>query len=196
MPRTICYALLAALLLAPGLAAADTIPLQVTLTPQPADLSDLDHHLVYLWGFDLPVDQGLELTAATLTFDNIRDWTHEPNLLSVHLLDYAALGVRTVTDNQGGGDYFVTRYTGANRHLVTYRNLSTKPQDLVYVFSNDDVAALAGYLADGRAGLGFDPDCHFFNDGVELTLTYTPEPPSLGLLVLGGLGLLRRRRAA
>ena len=194
MPRTICYALLATLLLAPGLAAADTIQLQVTLTPTPADLADLDHYEVYFWGFDAAPDQRSVLSAATLRFHNIHDWTDESNVLYTHLLDYAALGVRTVTDNQGGGDYFVTRYTGANRHLVTYRDLSTTPQDLLYVFSNDDLAALTGYLADGRAGLGFDPDCHFFNDGVELTLTYTPEPPSLGLLALGGLGLLRRRR--
>ena len=188
------WAVVAGLLLLPGLAVAETIQFQVTFTPQPADLGELDHNLVYFWGFDAAPSQRSGLVAATLTFDNIRDWESESNVLYVHLLDYAALGVQTVGDDQGGGDYFVTRYAGTDSHLVTYRNLSTHPQDLVYTFSSDDLATLTSYLADGRAGVGFDPDCHFYNDGVSLTLAYSPEPPSLGLLALGALGLLRRTR--
>jgi hypothetical protein len=194
MSATKRWVLAAALLLSPGLALADTVPLEVTLAPQPPDLNDLDHYKVYFWGFDLAVDPALVLTQATLTFDNIRNWDHNDNVLYIHALDTASLGVHTVTDNQGGGDYFVTQYAGVHQHLVTYCDLPDKAQDLVYTFPDDELAALSSYLADGRAAVGLDPDCRFYNDGVALKLAFVPEPPSLGLLVLGSLGLIWRRR--
>ena len=52
---------------------------------------------------------------------------------------------------------------------------------------------LNAYAADGRIGLGLDPDCHFYNDGITLRLV-TPEPTSLALLGLGGLAMMHRRR--
>ncbi len=158
-------------------------------------IGEMDHTRVYFWGFDAAqTDEGSELAAATLTFDRIRNWNDEGNVLRVHLLDGAASGVSSIADNGVGGDYFGHRYAGSNRHLVTYRNLSTSPSNLVYEFSPDDLALLKSYLADGQAAVGLDPDCHFYDDGVALTLTYTPEPASLALLTLGGLAMRYLRR--
>lgn len=176
------------LLAAPYLATADTI---MSFTPSPADLGDLDHHRVYEWGIDVPLAPGEYAIAAELTFDNIRNWDDNPNVLYNHLLDWAELGVTQGYDNQGGGDFFVTTYVGEASHLVTYENLPSTPQDLTYTFTADDLVVLNNYLADGRVGIGIDPDCHFCNDGVELTIT-TPEPGMLAFMALGGL-LLRRR---
>ena len=52
------------------------------------------------------------------------------------------------------------------------------------------------YAADGKLGFGFDPDCHYFNDGVNLEVTTqaVPEPASFAVLGLGGLLLIKRRK--
>ena len=78
--------------------------------------------------------------------------------------------------------------------LVHYEDLPAQPQDITYNFSADDLTTLNDYVADGRAGLGFDPDCHFYNSGVSLNLTVVPEPASLALLGIGALALIRHKR--
>lgn len=55
------------------------------------------------------------------------------------------------------------------------------------------------YAADGRAGFGFDPDCHYWNEGVRFNVTTTavPEPSSIVLILTGAipaLGMALRRR--
>jgi hypothetical protein len=183
------FTLLAVTLMTHSAAVADVM----TFTPEPANLDDLDHHWVYIWGIDVPLDPTEVVIAAELTFYNIRNWDENPNILYIHQLDWAELGVQQIYDDQGGGDYFATTFSGEHTHLVTYEDLPTQPQNLTYSFAQDDLAVLNGYLADERVGLGLDPDCHFFNDGVELTLEVIPEPASLVLLGLSGLALLRRR---
>ena len=168
---------------------ADTVLL---FSPTPADLYDLDHHKAYRWGFDVELPGQEEVVSATLTIRNIRNWDSNPNVLYIRLLDWCELGVRQSTDNQGGGDFFAT-YGYPHIHLVTYVNLPTTPQNLVYEFAAGQIVALNSYLADGRIGLGLDPDCHFYNDGVELRLV-TPEP-AVWILLLGTLPMLLRRRS-
>lgn len=165
----------------------------MVFTPDPADLYDLDHNSVYTWGINVPLAPGEHLISAELSFNNIRNWDDNDNVLYIHQLDWAQLGVRDIhDDNQGGGDYFENQYAGEHTHLVTYENLPPTPQDITYTFTTDDLTVLNGYVDDGRIGLGFDPDCHFYNCGVQLTLE-TPEPSSLTLLGLGSLLWLRRR---
>jgi hypothetical protein len=135
------------------------------------------------------------VTGATLSFDSIRNWDNNPNVLYIHLLDDGPLGVTKGYDGQGGGDNFA----GQGLVLTIYQNLPRTPQDLSYSFTDDQIAALNDYAADGRFALGFDPDCHFWNCGVQLDvlteIAVVPEPATMTLLLVGGgLMALRRRR--
>ena len=174
----------------------------IILQPSDRDLGDLEHAYAYTWGIQQTIPTNAEVKAASLFFDNIRDWTTEPNVLYIHLLDSAPLGIRKLTDN-GSGDHF----QGQGTVLTVYNNLPATAQDKLYVFSDAQVDILNAYLADGVLGLGFDPDCHFFNDGVKLNLTietgstlgasgisFVPEPATMAFLAVGG-GLMLFRRA-
>ena len=192
MSKKNVLATLIVLVMVPAVAQAERV---VNLVPDRSDLYDLDHTRVYIWGFDVALDPGETVSAAELFFDNIRNNDNSPNDLYVHLLDWAPLGVdKNIRDNQGGGDYFDNYYGGVHSFVVHYENLSSHSQDITYDFSGDDLLALNSYLADGRAGLGFDPDCHFYNSGVSLNLTVVPEPASLVLMGVGALAFIGRKR--
>jgi hypothetical protein len=171
----------------------------LTFTPSDPDLGDLAHDYYYTWGMEIQLNGPITVTAAQLSFDDIRDWTWESNRLYVNLLDSAQPGVTRNYDNEHGGNNF----DGEGLLLHTYENLPAYPQDLVYHFDQAELAALTGAINnDGNFGIGIDPDCHFYNNGVRLQLSYgqpVPEPATLGLLILGGipviLNLRRRSRA-
>ncbi|MCC6485449.1 MAG: PEP-CTERM sorting domain-containing protein [Armatimonadetes bacterium] len=172
--------------------------------PTPADLYDLDHYKTYTWGIDFTIPSGETITDATLTIKNINNWKYEPNAnwLYIRLQDNPPLGVVQGTDNQASGDAFA----GTGTLVAVYTDNSTKVETLNYKFGPLGLLpTLNNYAADGRFGFSFDPDCHYFNDGIKFTLTTkptpqtpVPEPVSMALtsLGLGALGLIRKGRKA
>lgn len=166
-----------------------------TYTPNPADLNGLDHSYYYTWGMNRTWSDSEVVTGATLHFENIRNWDNNANVLYVHLLDDPKKGIVTKTDNEGGGDAF----SGQGVVLGTYRNLTTTARDIDIVLSASQLASLTSYADAKTFGFGFDPDCHYYNDGVSLTVetSSVPEPTTMGVLMsaAGAFGLKRRMQA-
>lgn len=74
-----------------------------------------------------------------------------------------------------------------------------KTWTLTYDLNEDSINALYEYALNGSFGIGIDPDCHYYNDGVILTVVTAPIPePETYAMLLAGLGLLgfaaRRRK--
>ena len=175
-----------------------------TLRPSNSDLWDLEHNYYYGWGINFTAPNGLVIKEAVLTFKNITNWDNKPNVLFTHLINTPRqIGTYRGTDTDNAmKDYWNTAGPLIGEFHDT--NGSGNKQNLVYTFSALDLLDdLNTFTADGKFGLVFDPDCHFYNDGVELEITtggltfVTPEPTGL-LSLLGGVGfipLIRRRKA-
>lgn len=186
-----------------ALAGASTQAAIYNFTPPQPDLQDLDHYDYKSWGIDWTQHVGERIIGATLTIKNIWDWTREYNdRLYIHLLNDPRVGVRTYHDDQRGGD----NWAGRGPHITTWTDPyggHSRNFDLVVTLNSSLLNDLNNYAMDGRFGFGFDPDCHYFNDGISLQIQTedkcapTPEPTTMALFGLGlaGVGMVRRMRA-
>ncbi len=123
-----------------------------------------------------------------------------PNWLYIHLLDNTNLasGVSVFGDNKDDGiDNFVGWVN--NIYLDTYidHNGGGGPaEDYRYTLTADQLTYLNNYTQDGLFGLGFDPDCHYFNDGVyfHFDTQVVPEPATVFLFSSGLVAAFLKRR--
>jgi hypothetical protein len=196
-----------------GLTPARAALVPLTYQPNPADLGDLDHHLVYSWRIDNINLSNVSISSASLTFKNIANWDSNPNMLFVWLLDTAThSGVATFQDvnsNQAPvvdiADAFLSPITslvanGTAKQKLFQQSFTTTATNFTYNFLPGDLTTLQNYINNGHdIAFGLDPDCHFFNDGVTFTLNCVPVPEPANLfpvacLVAGAIGLETRRR--
>lgn len=191
---TFCFASTMALV-----AQADTF----TFKPSDADIGDLDHHYAYTWGISWNLPAGTQITGATLSIKNIWDWkAGERDQLYIDLLDNTSTGIKTYLDNTNDNvlsDYFAGKGT-ALTIFEDDKGGVARNNNFAYNFTSGQLTTLTNYITNGHTigkadfGISFDPDCHYFNDGITLTIT-TSRVPDGGLTVaLFGLGLLALSR--
>ena len=194
-----------------NVASATTFTFQPTDTSgNPADMMDLDHNYVYSWLINWNTPSGEEIVSAELKFKKIYDWTVEPDILSIHLLDNPPALPVTISSSGDGGLWSKKDYESGGDNWAGQGPLvgtwtdpnggSSGAIDLVFTFDAALLASLNTFVSnDGKFGFGLDPDCHYYNDGITFTVNTTPVPEPATLLLLGlglvGVRLYGKRKA-
>jgi hypothetical protein len=164
---------------------------------------DLDHDYLYVWKITpVSVPAGQQITGASLTFSNIQDWNWQENdslylrLLSVGNINSAVANhvvTGWTTDIYGGydGEASGDGLSGYGTQLTIYHDTTADPENYTYTFTTDQKNLLAGLVAGDHAfGIGFDPDCHYDNCGIQMKIDTAsmPSVPVPGAFLLVGMG--------
>ncbi|MBN1826707.1 MAG: hypothetical protein JW958_10600 [Candidatus Eisenbacteria bacterium] len=150
-----------------GTAFADTFIYE----PNPKHIENLPHGKYYTWGIDVSELEGWRILEAELQITRITNSDNGENTLFIHLLDEAELGVHRANDRN---DDFVDAFEGNGVLIDEWHdaNGAWRRDDISYLFSDLDILGdLTAYIVDGVVAFGFDPDCHFYNDGFKLVVT-------------------------
>jgi len=185
--------------------------------PDPVNLNDLDHHYSYSWRIDnINLPTNAVITSATLSFANIANWNSTPNMLFTYLMDTATkAGVNTfqdhplnespigdITDHFANGAVIPSLISSSTAKTKLFQqSFTTTPVDYTFTFTSGELTTLMNYIQNGHdVALGFDPECHFFNDGLKFCINYmtpVPEPANVIAvlcLVALAIGFETRRR--
>ncbi len=134
-----------------------------------SDLDDLDHYCAYTWGIDVSHLTGMPICDIELRIDDITNFDDGPNVLWIHLLDDAPLGVCELWDGHDSVDEF--EGSGPLVDGWSDTNGSGTTDDLSYSLSTLGLLTTAEeYCADGVLAFAFDPDCHFWNNGATIII--------------------------
>ncbi len=167
----------------------------------PDDLFDLEHQYAYGFGITTLSGTGKTLkdyllggytiTSARITIDNVWDWQVEQDYLYINLLDGVTSGVSKKEENPNDNyfsNYFgqSSRSTGVIYSAAQLLTIWSDPVggydryfDFVYNLTSAQLGTLDDWITNGGTfGLGFDPDCHYFNKGIEfcIEIGQTPTP--------------------
>jgi len=166
--------------------AAHASALEQTYSPSPSNLYNFPHDKNYIWGIDVSAFAALNIYEVELKLIQITNWDNNENHLYMHLIDDAAVGITIGNDS---GTDFVNAFTGLGPFIADYQDMNGKDikETVTYKFSDlglvDDVNL---FKINNIIAIAFDPDCHFWNCGVELTIKGEPsnavEPISWGQL--------------
>lgn len=185
-----------------------------TWSPTPNDLNGLDHYNYYSWGINWNVPADETISNAVLSIANINNWAQEPgNKLFIHLMGGIPTGVKTYSDSDSynGGPAAHDNWAGQGFLMTTYHDADANhAENLIYDFSaQGTLNTFKNYVASNSViGFAFDPDCHYYNSGITLTVTTesrsipsTPEPSALvalctGLVSLVGIAARRKHPQA
>ena len=190
------------------------------IQPSPADAYDLDHANYYIWQVNLSLAEEQILTSVSIHFNNINDWQIESgdklyiSLMNENELNNAVQDKNMTkasgsdlykgTDNQAVGNALdgygqvLAVYEDNNEYWSYWNHQWINPaEDFTYNFSASEINLLNSYISNGGVfGIGLDPDCRYYNDGI--TLCYEtdtiPEPATIAMLSIGSLILIRRKK--
>ena len=168
---------------------AQAVP--TTIDFSPSGLGTIDGTYAYQWNINWSVPTGDSITGATLTYNTVKLTSfgnNNPGLLWSNLLDTTSgtgtTSVTSFTDNDNASDYWTTGAIGVE---------SFPTLNIAHNFSYAvDLNTLTSYAADGHFAIGIDPDCHFTDSSIVLSVTYdtTPITPHNVVPDAGSTGLL------
>ncbi|MCX6866064.1 MAG: hypothetical protein NTV46_07560 [Verrucomicrobia bacterium] len=160
---------------------AHALPVTVNFSPAGIGTSPsgtMDGVYAYKWGVNWSVPAGNSISAATLTYSNVKltgFGKNNPGILWSNLLDTSSgsgtTGVTKTNDSDASSDYWGT--TGLlGKELFPTLNVA---HNFSYAL---DLAMLTNYAADGHFAIGIDPDCHYTTSSIKLSITYDKPTPS------------------
>ena len=171
-------------------------------------ISSLDGNNAYSWGISIAVPNGQTVASAEIDFTSVQ-LTASGNgqgtgVLWTDLLNSQTSGVHSTSDGDVAGDYWATKFSGANITSLGSRTFASVGTTLTwsYVITGSALAALNSYLAAGSFTIGIDPDCHFTVGGISFSYSLAPTTNNVPdfattafLMVIGlaGLEVFRRQ---